>query len=80
MKEIDPEYCPLCDQLNQCGVARGRGMCWCFTRPIPGEVLARIPIEAQQRACVCENCAFGHREPSEVAQRLEALLRRRNGR
>ena len=72
-------HCPLCARPNQCGVALGRNTCWCFSRPILDEVLAKIPPEAQEVTCVCEECAFGQREPSEVAKRLADLLRRRNG-
>ncbi len=31
--------------------------CWCLSVEFPPELLAQIPAEAQQKACVCEKCA-----------------------
>jgi hypothetical protein len=76
---IDPKRCPLCGGANDCAVAQGRGNCWCFTRAIPEDVLARIPPEAQERACVCSACAFGSHDPASKLQRMTEILRRRNG-
>ena len=78
---IDPNRCPLCGGTNDCAVAQGRGNCWCFSRPIPDEVLERIPTEAREQACVCTSCAFGNgkRDPSQTHQRMAEILRRRNG-
>lgn len=58
---IDPTRCPLCNAPNQCGMAAGRGTCWCFEQTIPREVLARVPEEAKDRVCVCARCAAGER-------------------
>jgi len=76
---MDPHRCPLCGGANDCAVAQGRGNCWCFTRPIPDEVLERIPTDARDRACVCTACAFGTRERTQTYQRMTEILRRRNG-
>jgi hypothetical protein len=54
---IDPARCPLCDGDNACGVVAGRADCWCFTEPVPAEVIARVPPAAQGVACVCRACA-----------------------
>jgi len=76
---VDPHRCPLCGGTNDCAVAQGRGNCWCFSRPIPDEVLERIAPDARDRACVCTACAFGQREPTKTYQRMAEILRRRNG-
>jgi hypothetical protein len=31
--------------------------CWCFSVVFSPELLAQVPTEAQQKACVCEKCA-----------------------
>lgn len=54
---IDPTRCPICGQPNDCQVAAGRPTCWCFERPVPLAVLARVPFAAQGLACVCQTCA-----------------------
>jgi hypothetical protein len=76
---VDPQRCPLCGSDNQCGVARGRGTCWCFTRPIPDAVLEKVPPAARERACVCETCASGRRDPVATFIRIEEILRQRGG-
>jgi Cysteine-rich CWC len=78
-ESIDPHRCPICGRDNQCAVARGRGACWCFTRPIPDAVLEQVPEAARERACVCETCASGRRDPAAVFRRIEDILRIRRG-
>ena len=59
--EIDQKRCPLCGETNGCGMAAGKGDCWCKGVKIAAEVLAEIPAEARERACICERCATGTR-------------------
>ncbi|MEN9374556.1 MAG: hypothetical protein RIR79_2108 [Pseudomonadota bacterium] len=60
---IDPRFCPLCGQANQCAneIERDTGIpqppCWCVTATFDPEILARIPLEAQRKACICARCA-----------------------
>lgn len=30
----DPRQCPLCGRPNECGMAAGKGSCWCFSTPV----------------------------------------------
>jgi hypothetical protein len=53
----DPSRCALCGGPNFCGVAAGKGTCWCFSRPVPEAVLAVVPEELEDEFCVCEKCA-----------------------
>jgi len=58
---IAPERCPLCGAANDCQlctVAAYKGPCWCATVRIPEELLAQIPPEARNRACLCRNCVM----------------------
>jgi hypothetical protein len=73
---LDRERCPLCGERNDCGLAAGKGVCWCFTAAIPREVLERVPAEARGVACVCTACASGRRHPAKLFARIEALMRR----
>lgn len=58
----DPTCCPLCGGDNRCameveratGVAQGP--CWCSTQSFSPELLARLPTEAQGKACICARC------------------------
>jgi hypothetical protein len=60
---IDPSRCPLCGQPNACSMhaAQVSGEpvqpCWCATQTFSAELLARIPLQAQRKACVCQGCA-----------------------
>ena len=74
---VDPKRCPLCGEPNQCGVAQGLSSCWCFEVRIPDFVLARIPREARQFACVCKPCGTLQRNPPDALIRLRRILRNR---
>jgi hypothetical protein len=54
---VDPRRCPLCGEANACGMAAGKGVCWCMSMKIPPEVLEQVPAVARDEACVCERCA-----------------------
>lgn len=55
----DPARCPLCGGANACGAVRGTAPCWCMSAHIPDDVLARIPGEQRDVACICAHCASG---------------------
>jgi len=60
-----PTTCPLCGQVNRCALELERetglpqGPCWCTQADFGAELLARVPAEARDRACICPNCARG---------------------
>jgi hypothetical protein len=60
---IDPGRCPLCGEPNRCAMVIGRRICWCFALKISAELLERVPVEARERACVCERCVTATSEP-----------------
>jgi hypothetical protein len=64
--DSDPARCPLCGGPNNCrhcATAAYKGPCWCESAKIPDELLARVPLEARNRACLCRACvAAFHRE------------------
>lgn len=55
--------CPLCGQENRCAMEAAKaagvqpGPCWCTQVDFSAELLARVPPQAQRRACICEACA-----------------------
>jgi prepilin-type N-terminal cleavage/methylation domain-containing protein/prepilin-type processing-associated H-X9-DG protein len=56
---FNPGLCPLCGGPNDCllcapGVARGP--CWCVGAGLPSELLARVPENLRNRACICQTC------------------------
>lgn len=59
----DPAHCPLCGQPNRCAMEIERetgipqGACWCVSTVFTPELLARVPAQAQNRACICAACA-----------------------
>ena len=55
----NPDQCPLCGAANACQLcspAAHKGSCWCARVEIPGELLARVPENFRNRACICRNC------------------------
>ena len=60
--------CPLCGGANGCQLctaAAYRGSCWCMSANIPDELLARVPAELRNKACLCSGCVTAfHREGS----------------
>jgi prepilin-type N-terminal cleavage/methylation domain-containing protein/prepilin-type processing-associated H-X9-DG protein len=55
----NPDKCPLCGAANACQLcspAAYKGSCWCARVEIPGELLARVPENLRNRACICRAC------------------------
>jgi len=55
----DAFECPLCGKPSHCqlcGAAPHKGPCWCTTVRIPDGLLARVPLELRNRACICQAC------------------------
>ena len=54
---VDPSRCPVCGELNTCGVSQGKSECWCMALEIPQAALDRVPEAAKNVACICARCA-----------------------
>ncbi len=65
-KAFDAGQCPLCGQSNDCQLctdAAYKGPCWCAMAKIPDELIARVPPDLQNKACICRACVTAfHRE------------------
>jgi prepilin-type processing-associated H-X9-DG protein/prepilin-type N-terminal cleavage/methylation domain-containing protein len=51
--------CPLCGGANECQLcspAAYKGPCWCARVEISGELLARVPENFRNRACIYQKC------------------------
>ncbi|RYX95578.1 MAG: hypothetical protein EOO28_10995 [Comamonadaceae bacterium] len=59
----DPTRCPLCGASNVCAMEmeKATGMkqppCWCTRASFCDELLARVPPDALNQACICAACA-----------------------
>ncbi|HMP82864.1 MAG TPA: cysteine-rich CWC family protein [Verrucomicrobiota bacterium] len=68
--------CPLCGRPNDCRLcttAAYKGPCWCESVSIPEELLARVPAELRNKACICRECVMEFhraRERENVGPRL----------
>jgi prepilin-type N-terminal cleavage/methylation domain-containing protein/prepilin-type processing-associated H-X9-DG protein len=54
-----PDKCPLCGQPNDCQlctIAAYKGSCWCARVEMPEALLARVPENFRNCACICRNC------------------------
>lgn len=69
---LDPSRCPLCGVANECQLcspATYKGPCWCAHMEMPEELLARVPENLRNRACICADCVakfHEHKTPSPV--------------
>ena len=70
---FDAGRCPLCHQPNECQLCTGsgyKGPCWCARAPIPDGLLAHVPAELRNRACICPGCVESFlRKTAEVQER-----------
>ncbi|HUD83911.1 MAG TPA: cysteine-rich CWC family protein [Candidatus Saccharimonadales bacterium] len=58
-QSLDAGRCPLCGQPNECQLctaAAYKGPCWCAKAEMPHALLAQVPVELRNRACICHNC------------------------
>jgi hypothetical protein len=56
---MDAGRCPLCGQPNDCQLcadAACKGPCWCAQLVFPEALLAQVPAELRDRACICRAC------------------------
>lgn len=55
--------CPLCGHINQCAMEIEREIgvkqapCWCTAVKFDADLLARVPPEKRNLACICAACA-----------------------
>jgi prepilin-type N-terminal cleavage/methylation domain-containing protein/prepilin-type processing-associated H-X9-DG protein len=59
LKFLNPAACPLCGGANACQLcspAMHKGRCWCVHEEIADELLARVPENFRNRACICRAC------------------------
>jgi hypothetical protein len=53
--------CPLCNGSNdcqRCTVATYKGACWCAKVQIPEQLIAQVPPELRNQACICRDCVM----------------------
>ncbi len=66
-----PEKCPLCGRPNDCQLctnAAYKGPCWCAQAKIPDALLARVPPDLRNQACICRTCvAIFHLEHANIS-------------
>ena len=61
--KLNPKLCPLCGMPNQCAmeIAKATGQaqepCWCVNAYFTPELLAKLPEESKDQACICAGCA-----------------------
>ena len=56
---FNPSKCPLCGAANECQLcspATHKGPCWCARVEMPEALLARVPENFRNRACICHRC------------------------
>ena len=57
----NPDKCPLCGAANECQLcspAAYKGQCWCAQMQIPEALLAQVPPDLKNKACICRACVM----------------------
>lgn len=66
---LDAGRCPLCGNPNNCQLcthAAYKGPCWCAKVKIPEALLAQVPPDLKNKACICSDCVMKfHRQNAE---------------
>ena len=65
----NPDQCPLCGGANGCQLyspAAYKGSCWCARVEMPEALLARVPENFRNRACICRKCVASFQNEASV--------------
>jgi len=68
---LNPAACPLCGGDNGCQLrspATYQGPCWCARVEMPAALLARVPENLRDRACICRQCVESYQRELPPAQ------------
>lgn len=71
---FSPDRCPLCGGPNDCQLSTPglhKGPCWCARVDMPAALLARVPVEFRNCACICRNCAESFQREPKLLQNSE---------
>jgi prepilin-type N-terminal cleavage/methylation domain-containing protein/prepilin-type processing-associated H-X9-DG protein len=77
---INPSECPLCGGGNDCLLCSPvayKGRCWCAQEDVPLELLARVPENLRNRACICRGCIGKFRAETPVSAPRQPQATRR---
>ena len=69
--------CPLCGQPNDCQLctaAAYKGPCWCAKVEIPEALLAQVPPELRNQACLCRACVMKFHRASKSSRTPPKIL------
>ncbi|HSY74576.1 MAG TPA: cysteine-rich CWC family protein [Dongiaceae bacterium] len=72
----NPNRCPLCGAANGCQLcspATYKGSCWCARVEMPDALLARVPENFRNRACICRDCVEKFRREQVPVQNCAAF-------
>ena len=61
---VNQQVCPFCERVNSCMVD-DKSPCWCIDVVISPELTAMVPIQLQQKSCICLNCINSFNESPE---------------
>jgi len=79
---FSPTSCPLCGGPNDCQLCTPglhKGPCWCLTVEMPAALLARVPEEFHNRACICRSCVEKFRTENDFCASVPAAPKRSEG-
>jgi len=75
----NPNQCPLCGGANACQLcspAAYKGSCWCARIEMPDALLARVPENFRNRACICHDCVVKFQRERLTIQNSPAASKR----
>ncbi len=73
---LDASRCPLCGEQNNCPLvtpAASPEQCWCVTADIPAALLAEVPVDLRDLACICQRCVERFRAEQSATPPTQAI-------
>ena len=69
-----PGLCPLCGQPNDCQLCTTsayKGPCWCARVQIPEALLAQVPPDQRNQACLCRKCVIAYHRAHQTRLKIQ---------
>ena len=73
--QVEPGLCPLCGQptdCQRCTAAAYKGPCWCARVEIPEALLAQVPVDQRNQACLCRACVTAWHRSRQIRPKLQS--------
>lgn len=50
------KICPVCEEVNKCGMEEGVETCWCFSVVFSDALKTKLEKDFSNQPCICRSC------------------------